>query len=140
MSSEEKEEDDLANSNRSSEDLEKRDKDIIDVPESCPTKEDVMRKDEDSSELCVSGNEGLKIKDSIDISGSNKDNIDVPGSKKDLKKKAENIRPVLKKNPMPSSRRVLAPEKKVKTETKSEILKQDTIKKRKDVRQPIEPR
>ena len=140
MSSEEKEEDDLANSNASNEDLEKKDKDIIDVPESFPTNEHVKRIDEDSSELCVSGNEGLKIKDSIDISGSNKDIIDVPGSDKDLKKKAENIRPVLKKNPSSSSRRVLAPEKKVKPETKSEILKQDTIKKRKDVRQPIEPR
>ena len=103
-----------------------------------PTKEGLERRDDDSREVCVSGNEDIKNKDITDISGSNKDITYDPGSNTNLKKKGENIRPVLKKIISPSYRGLA--EEKVEPETKSEISKQETTKKMSDRKKTIEPR
>ena len=132
--SDEKEDDIGSSTNTSNEDLEKKDiidvsassnedknnKEIINFSESCPSNED-FKVDEDSNEVTASCNEDISV---------------VPGSNKDAKKKGENICPVLKKNTRTTG--VLA-EKKGKTVTKTEILKLDAIKKRKDVRPTVVP-
>lgn len=105
-------------SGSSNEDI--KNKDILSVPESCPSYEEIRRNDEDSIEESVSGNEDIK-------------NKDIPRSTEDLKKKGENLCPVPKKNISPC-----ATEKKGKTGTKTEILKSDTTKKKmEEVRRPV---